>query len=139
MNITLFMYMSSVTHEQVLAWERRVEAQRAQTAVLEILKANKQFDAVRLQKQGPNVQLSVSILESTPAHLSLCTCILLPLCLVPSLILLHFCYPFYSVYGISMEGTVLLCCGLNLLFKVSNRPSTALHVSCSVSVIACRN
>ena len=40
--------MSSVTHEQVLAWERRVEAQKAQTAMLENFKENEQVDAVRL-------------------------------------------------------------------------------------------
>ena len=38
---------SSVRSEQVLAWLRRVEAQRAQNAMIDGLKKNEELDAVR--------------------------------------------------------------------------------------------
>ena len=41
---------SSVTSVQVLAWARRVEAQRAQTTLLDIIKETRDFNAIMSQK-----------------------------------------------------------------------------------------
>ena len=45
--LTAINYTSSVTSKQALAWPKRVEAQRSQTAMLKSLRHNIEFDAVQ--------------------------------------------------------------------------------------------
>ena len=54
--ITSMLDTTSLTTEQVLAWEKRVEAQTIQTTILESLKERKDFDTIRSQKPGPKAK-----------------------------------------------------------------------------------
>ena len=49
--LTSFNDISSVTSRQVLAWVRRVEAQRGQNVILNSLKKNTEFDTVKPHKK----------------------------------------------------------------------------------------
>ena len=48
--LTALSNTTSVTNRQFLAWARRVVAQRSQTAMLESLRGNKEFDSVQSQR-----------------------------------------------------------------------------------------
>ena len=42
---------NEITSEQILAWTRRVEAQRAQKVLIAVIKENKEFDATKRHDQ----------------------------------------------------------------------------------------
>ena len=48
--------ISSVSSAEVLAWARRVEIQRTQTAMLDRLQESKDFDGIRSQEQGQKLK-----------------------------------------------------------------------------------
>ena len=43
---------ADITSEQVLGWEKRVEAQRTQSAIMDSLTETKEFDKVKIEKGG---------------------------------------------------------------------------------------
>ena len=54
---------SDITSEQVLRWAKRIEAQRAQKAILTIIQENRNHDMIRLVKP-PNENKSMSNSQS---------------------------------------------------------------------------
>ena len=66
-----------ITSQQVLCWARRVEAQRAHKAILDVTKETKEFDTVNNHKQN-NVINSINMTQSNCRYcsnsLEPCTC-----------------------------------------------------------------